>query len=178
MHWWYCISGFLSWHLCILFAVSDVRITIGLLSSHTPPSGMWARVHALMSLVNLIIYNSLVFRWILLKPVIYFLMHLPLLNDSFFHEQLESPESRKLNNTCLRIAKSFCELVCAPWRFLFAFVPPYQIAHGWVSFILSLCFISGIAYVVTKLTDLISCVTGYMLTALAAFSISIVCPSS
>ncbi|KAG6415294.1 hypothetical protein SASPL_122700 [Salvia splendens] len=86
---------------------------------------------------------------------------------------LESPESRKMNNLCLRIAKLFWELLCAPWRFLFAFVPPYQIAHGWVSFILSLAFISGIAYIVAKLTDLISCVTGigaYVIafTALAA----------
>ncbi|XP_057782302.1 magnesium/proton exchanger-like [Salvia miltiorrhiza] len=87
---------------------------------------------------------------------------------------LENPESRKLNNTSLRIAKLFWELLCAPWRILFAaFVPPYQIAHGWVSFILSLVFISGIAYIVTKLTDLISCVTGidaYVIafTALAA----------
>ncbi|KAH6823969.1 magnesium/proton exchanger [Perilla frutescens var. hirtella] len=86
---------------------------------------------------------------------------------------LESQESRKLNNTSLRLAKLFWKLLCAPWRFLFAFVPPYQIAHGWVSFILSLIFISGIAYIVTKLTDVISCVTGidpYVIafTALAA----------
>ncbi|KAK6135063.1 hypothetical protein DH2020_031184 [Rehmannia glutinosa] len=86
---------------------------------------------------------------------------------------LESSESRKLNNTCLRAAKIFWELLVAPWRILFAFVPPCQIAHGWISFILSLIFISGIAYVVTKLTDLISCVTGidaYVIafTALAA----------
>ncbi|KAK6120191.1 hypothetical protein DH2020_046097 [Rehmannia glutinosa] len=86
---------------------------------------------------------------------------------------LESSESRKLNNTCLRAAKIFWELLVAPWRILFAFVPPCQIAHGWISFILSLIFISGIAYIVTKLTDLISCVTGidaYVIafTALAA----------
>ncbi|KAI3449472.1 hypothetical protein Pfo_006137 [Paulownia fortunei] len=86
---------------------------------------------------------------------------------------LESSESRKLNNTCLRVAKAFWELLLAPWRILFAFVPPCQIAHGWISFILSLIFISGIAYIVTKLTDLISCVTGidaYVIafTALAA----------
>jgi magnesium/proton exchanger len=43
---------------------------------------------------------------------------------------------------------------------LFAFVPPYHIAHGWIAFICSLIFISGIAYGVTKLTDQISCVTG------------------
>ncbi|KAL0459699.1 UNVERIFIED_CONTAM: Magnesium/proton exchanger [Sesamum latifolium] len=86
---------------------------------------------------------------------------------------LESPESRKLNNTCLRLAKAFWQLLLAPWRILFAFVPPYQIAHGWIAFICSLIFISGIAYIVTKLTDLISCVTGinaYVIafTALAA----------
>ncbi|KAK4482175.1 hypothetical protein RD792_009316 [Penstemon davidsonii] len=86
---------------------------------------------------------------------------------------LESPQSRKLNNTCLRLAKVFWHLLLAPWRVLFAFVPPYQIAHGWIAFIFSLCFISGIAYIVTKLTDLISCVTGinaYVIafTALAA----------
>ncbi|KAL5701297.1 hypothetical protein ACHQM5_026647 [Ranunculus cassubicifolius] len=73
---------------------------------------------------------------------------------------LENPESRKLNNIYLRLAKISWELILAPWRLLFAFVPPYQIAHGWIAFISSLIFISGIAYIVTKLTDLISCVTG------------------
>ncbi|PIN07211.1 Ca2+/Na+ exchanger NCX1 [Handroanthus impetiginosus] len=86
---------------------------------------------------------------------------------------LGNAESRKLNNTCLRLVKAFWELLLAPWRILFAFVPPYQIAHGWIAFICSLIFISGIAYIVTKLTDLISCVTGinaYVIafTALAA----------
>ncbi|GFP80641.1 magnesium/proton exchanger [Phtheirospermum japonicum] len=70
-------------------------------------------------------------------------------------------------------AKVFWGLARAPWRLMFAFVPPYQIAHGWIAFVFSLAFISGIAYVVTKLTDLISCVTGinpYVIafTALAA----------
>ncbi|KAK0580268.1 hypothetical protein LWI29_000110 [Acer saccharum] len=86
---------------------------------------------------------------------------------------LESPESRKLNNVYLRQARIFWQSLLAPWRLLFAFVPPYRIAHGWVAFISSLIFISGIAYVVTKLTDIISCVTGinaYVIafTALAA----------
>ncbi|KAL6527604.1 hypothetical protein OROMI_029415 [Orobanche minor] len=86
---------------------------------------------------------------------------------------LERPESRKSNSTCLRLAKALWGLLRAPWRLLFAFVPPYQIAHGWIAFIFSLAFISGIAYIVTKLTDLISCVTGinpYVIafTALAA----------
>ncbi|KAG8370639.1 hypothetical protein BUALT_Bualt13G0004200 [Buddleja alternifolia] len=87
--------------------------------------------------------------------------------------KLERPESRNLNNLCLRLAKATWQLFLAPWRLLFAFVPPYQIAHGWVAFIFSLIFIMGVAYVVTKLTDLISCVTGispYVIafTALAA----------
>ncbi|XP_022899066.1 magnesium/proton exchanger isoform X2 [Olea europaea var. sylvestris] len=86
---------------------------------------------------------------------------------------LESPESRKLNNIYVWAAKFFWQLLLAPWRLLFAFVPPYQIAHGWIAFICSLLFISGIAYIVTKLTDLISYVTGinsYVIafTALAA----------
>ncbi|KAK3194113.1 hypothetical protein Dsin_025423 [Dipteronia sinensis] len=86
---------------------------------------------------------------------------------------LECPESRKLNNVYLRLARIFWQSLLAPWRLLFAFVPPYRIAHGWVAFISSLIFISGIAYVVTKLTDIISCVTGinaYVIafTALAA----------
>ncbi|OMO81937.1 Sodium/calcium exchanger membrane region [Corchorus olitorius] len=86
---------------------------------------------------------------------------------------LESPESRKLNNIPLRLARIFWQLLLLPWRLLFAFVPPYQIAHGWIAFICSLLFISGIAYIVTELTDLISCVTGingYVIafTALAA----------
>lgn len=73
---------------------------------------------------------------------------------------LETAESRKLNNIYLRVARIFWQLLLLPWKLLFAFVPPYQIAHGWIAFICSLIFISGIAYVVTKLTDLISCVTG------------------
>lgn len=87
--------------------------------------------------------------------------------------KLESPKSRKLNNTWLRLAKGFWQLLRAPWKLLFAFVPPCQIAHGWIAFMFSLAFISGIAYIVTRLTDLISCVTGidpYVIafTALAA----------
>lgn len=86
---------------------------------------------------------------------------------------LESPESRKLNNAHLRVARILWQSLLAPWRLLFAFVPPYQIAHGWIAFICSLLFISGIAYIVTELTDIISCVTGinaYVIafTALAA----------
>ncbi|TYI55244.1 hypothetical protein E1A91_D11G128300v1 [Gossypium mustelinum] len=86
---------------------------------------------------------------------------------------LESPESRKLNNAHLWVARILWQSLLAPWRLLFAFVPPYQIAHGWIAFICSLLFISGIAYIVTELTDIISCVTGinaYVIafTALAA----------
>ncbi|XP_022757971.1 magnesium/proton exchanger [Durio zibethinus] len=86
---------------------------------------------------------------------------------------LESPESMKLNNIHLRLPRIFWQSLLAPWRLLFAFVPPHHIAHGWITFICSLVFISGIAYIVTKLTDLLSCVTGinaYVIafTALAA----------
>ncbi|TVU23701.1 hypothetical protein EJB05_26080 [Eragrostis curvula] len=86
---------------------------------------------------------------------------------------LESPESRKMDSTCLRFIRIFWNLILAPWKLLFAFVPPYHIAHGWIAFICTLTFISGIAYGVTKLTDQISCVTGvspYVIafTALAA----------
>uniref|UniRef100_A0A5B6YGI3 Sodium/calcium exchanger membrane region domain-containing protein n=1 Tax=Davidia involucrata TaxID=16924 RepID=A0A5B6YGI3_DAVIN len=73
---------------------------------------------------------------------------------------LENTESRKLNNIYLRIVRISWQSLLAPWRLLFAFVPPYQIAHGWIAFICSLLFISGIAYIVTELTDVISCVTG------------------
>ncbi|XAR61343.1 hypothetical protein NMG60_11035020 [Bertholletia excelsa] len=73
---------------------------------------------------------------------------------------LEKTELRKSSNTYLRLARIFWQALCAPWRVLFAFVPPYQIANGWIAFICSLLFISGIAYIVTQLTDLISCVTG------------------
>ncbi|PIA61351.1 hypothetical protein AQUCO_00300711v1 [Aquilegia coerulea] len=79
---------------------------------------------------------------------------------------LENPESRKLDNTYLRLARGTWQVILAPWRVLFAFVPPCHIAHGWIAFICSLIFISGIAYIVTKLTDMISCVTAF--TALAS----------
>ncbi|XP_014512864.1 magnesium/proton exchanger isoform X1 [Vigna radiata var. radiata] len=74
--------------------------------------------------------------------------------------RLKNPEAKKLKNTYLLLVRIFWQLLLLPWRFLFAFVPPCQIAHGWVSFICSLLFISGIAYIVTKITELISCVTG------------------
>ncbi|XP_022934808.1 magnesium/proton exchanger isoform X1 [Cucurbita moschata] len=73
---------------------------------------------------------------------------------------LKTSESKKQYNIYLRLARLCWRLLLAPWRLLFAFVPPYHIAHGWLAFICSLIFISGIAYVVTKLTDLISCVSG------------------
>ncbi|KAI7982148.1 Magnesium/proton exchanger [Camellia lanceoleosa] len=87
--------------------------------------------------------------------------------------KLESTESRKLNSIYLRVGRIFWHILLVPWRLLFAFVPPCQIAHGWIAFICSLIFISGIAYIVTQFTDLISCVTGinaYVIafTALAA----------
>ncbi|GMN44811.1 hypothetical protein TIFTF001_013991 [Ficus carica] len=68
-------------------------------------------------------------------------------------------ESRKMNSICLRLARVSWELLLAPWRLLFAFVPPCTVAHGWIAFISSLIFISGIAYIVTKITDLKSCST-------------------
>ncbi|KAL1226269.1 Magnesium/proton exchanger [Cardamine amara subsp. amara] len=73
---------------------------------------------------------------------------------------LETSVSKKMDSIYLQIAKSFWQLLLAPWKLLFAFVPPCNIAHGWVAFICSLLFISGVAYILTKLTDLISCVTG------------------
>ncbi|CAH8353236.1 unnamed protein product [Eruca vesicaria subsp. sativa] len=73
---------------------------------------------------------------------------------------LETSESKKVDSIYLRIAKSVWQLLLAPWKILFAFVPPCNIAHGWIAFICSLLFISGVAFVLTRLTDLISCVTG------------------
>lgn len=74
---------------------------------------------------------------------------------------MESSVSRKMDSTCLRVIGISWNLIIAPWKMLFAFVPPYEIAHGWIAFICSLIFISGIAYGVTKITDQISCVTGW-----------------
>ncbi|XBI72129.1 hypothetical protein VPH35_066155 [Triticum aestivum] len=73
---------------------------------------------------------------------------------------LESPELKKMDSVCLRFILICWNSIIAPWKLLFALVPPYQIAHGWIAFIFSLIFISGIAYGVTKITDQISCVTG------------------
>jgi magnesium/proton exchanger len=66
-----------------------------------------------------------------------------------------------MDSACLRFTRISWNLIIAPWKLLFAFVPSYHIAHGWITFICSLAFISGIACGVTKLTDQISCVTGY-----------------
>ncbi|KAL6978387.1 hypothetical protein U1Q18_020055 [Sarracenia purpurea var. burkii] len=72
----------------------------------------------------------------------------------------ESTEARKVNSIYLWLARIFWQALLAPWKLLFAFVPPYQIAHGWIAFICSLLFISGIAYIVTRLSNLITLVTG------------------
>ncbi|XP_052196822.1 magnesium/proton exchanger-like isoform X2 [Diospyros lotus] len=90
-----------------------------------------------------------------------------------FVDAFKFAEWTKSNNTYLWLAKISWQALLVPWRLLFALVPPYQIAHGWIAFICSLCFISGVAYIITQLTDLISCVTGinqYVIafTALAA----------
>lgn len=79
-----------------------------------------------------------------------------------FHNALtlEDRKTRKNSEAPLRVMRIVWQLIILPWRFLFAFVPPSDIAHGWVAFSFSLIFITGISYVVTKLTDLISCVTG------------------
>lgn len=73
---------------------------------------------------------------------------------------LESTKFREANMSWRWVSRVLWNGLVAPWKLLFAFVPPYQITHGWIAFICSLCFISGIAYIVTRLTDLISCVTG------------------
>ncbi|KAK9057247.1 hypothetical protein SSX86_022082 [Deinandra increscens subsp. villosa] len=74
--------------------------------------------------------------------------------------ELENAKLRESNTIVLRVGRVLWHILVAPWRLLFAFVPPCQIAHGWIAFICSLTFISVIAYIVTKLSDLISCVTG------------------
>ncbi|KAL9251355.1 Magnesium/proton exchanger-like protein [Drosera capensis] len=74
--------------------------------------------------------------------------------------KLEGAESRKLDGICPRVARISWQLLIFPWKFMFAFVPPYHIANGWIAFVCSLLFITWIAYIVTQLTDLISCVTG------------------
>ncbi|XP_021907022.1 magnesium/proton exchanger isoform X2 [Carica papaya] len=74
--------------------------------------------------------------------------------------KVEKSDSRKLDNIYLQLARIVWQSLLAPWRFMFAFVPPYHISHGWIAFVCSLLFISGISYIVTKLTDLVSCVTG------------------
>eukprot|EP00252_Welwitschia_mirabilis_P015546 TRINITY_DN3422_c0_g1_i1.p1 TRINITY_DN3422_c0_g1~~TRINITY_DN3422_c0_g1_i1.p1 ORF type:complete len:423 (+),score=66.32 TRINITY_DN3422_c0_g1_i1:465-1733(+) len=73
---------------------------------------------------------------------------------------MEDDSSSYTNKTALYAMKILWKIILLPWRFLFAFVPPCEIAHGWVAFISSLCFITVISFVLTKLTDLISCVTG------------------
>ncbi|MCO5560165.1 hypothetical protein L7F22_013772 [Adiantum nelumboides] len=71
-----------------------------------------------------------------------------------------------LNKCCganRKQSQRFCliyEILAFPWKFLFAFVPPPNVCHGWVAFISSLIFITGISYVVTQLTNLLGDVTG------------------
>ncbi|MFS7895965.1 hypothetical protein Hanom_Chr02g00159051 [Helianthus anomalus] len=49
----------------------------------------------------------------------------------------------------LWVGRVLWHMPVTPWRLLFAFVPPCEIAHGWIAFICSLMFISGLnAYVI------------------------------
>ncbi|KAJ0808236.1 putative sodium/calcium exchanger membrane region [Helianthus annuus] len=77
--------------------------------------------------------------------------------DAFKMTNMKLRESK---SSGLWVGRVLWHMLVAPWRLLFAFVPPCEIAHGWIAFICSLMFISGIAYIVTRLSDLISCVTG------------------
>lgn len=113
---------------------------------HKVPDGNFAESSELVSTDNIIVENLSLFSvW----------------RQQFVDAtKLDNTASKEMSSIYLRIIRVFWQAMLSPWRLLFAFVPPYQIAHGWVSFICSLLFISGIAYVITKLTDLISCVTG------------------
>ncbi|GLJ34086.1 hypothetical protein SUGI_0685220 [Cryptomeria japonica] len=73
---------------------------------------------------------------------------------------VEDCETRKNSGVPLRSLKILWRLINLPWKILFAFIPPSDIAHGWLAFIGSLCWMTGISYLLIKLTDLISCVTG------------------
>ncbi|KAI5074688.1 hypothetical protein GOP47_0010649 [Adiantum capillus-veneris] len=70
-----------------------------------------------------------------------------------------------LNRCCgtKKQPQRFCliyEILVFPWKFLFALVPQPNVCHGWVAFVSSLFFITGISYVVTQLTNLLGDVTG------------------
>ncbi|GLJ34088.1 hypothetical protein SUGI_0685240 [Cryptomeria japonica] len=73
---------------------------------------------------------------------------------------MEDYGTKKNSGVALRSLKILWRFINLPWRILFAFVPPCDIAHGWLAFTVSLCCITGISYTLTKLTNLISCVTG------------------
>ncbi|GLJ34091.1 hypothetical protein SUGI_0685300 [Cryptomeria japonica] len=91
------------------------------------------------------------------KGVKIYLVFLQQLKDALTMEDYERSKNRSVPLRSLKILWRFINL---PWRILFAFVPPCDIAHGWLAFTVSLCCITGISYVLTKLTDLISCATG------------------
>lgn len=87
-------------------------------------------------------------------------MYIKILWKQQFHDVATLSGCREMKGKWLAMWNISYELLVLPWRFLFAFVPPHILCHGWATFCCSLVFITGISYIVTRLTNLISCVTG------------------
>ncbi|KAG0568944.1 hypothetical protein KC19_6G053800 [Ceratodon purpureus] len=60
----------------------------------------------------------------------------------------------------LTAADFIAHLITFPWRFLFAFLPPPSLWHGWPAFLCALAYITAIANFLIKLANLFGCVTG------------------
>lgn len=63
-------------------------------------------------------------------------------------------------NLALTAVEFIGYLITLPWRFIFAFLPPPSLLHGWAAFLCALAHITVIACFLIKLTNLFGCVTG------------------
>jgi len=54
----------------------------------------------------------------------------------------------------------FLHFATIGWKLFFAFIPPPHYAGGWACFIISLCFIGFVTYIVGQFADLFGCVLG------------------
>jgi len=51
-------------------------------------------------------------------------------------------------------------LICLPWKIIFAFIPPTEYAHGWVSFYSCLVMIGLVTMLISDLANLLGCSLG------------------
>lgn len=55
---------------------------------------------------------------------------------------------------------AFIHFATIGWKIFFALVPPPSYCHGWACFIIALCFIGMVTFVISEFANLFGCILG------------------